>query len=1007
MPPGPEPIPPPPDGDWSALKDAVKRFEDAWRQGPRPAIDDYLPPGEPLRSRALYELVHIDLELRLKAGEAARVEEYLARYPGLAGDRDAALGLIAAEHELRRRREPRLDLNEYLQRFPQYRAELPTQIPRPTVVDSEPPRRPAGPRAEEPPEVTGYEVLTLLGRGGMGVVYKARQKRLNRFVALKMLRGGVHAGPELRARFHVEAEALASLQHPNIVQIYEVDEHAGCPYIAMEFVEGGTLHDLLDGRPAAPRAAAELVETLARAMHAAHLRGIVHRDLKPANILMRRSDGPDSASRGGPVWGSGIEVARFTPKVTDFGLAKHLAEGKGQTATGVIMGTPSYMAPEQARGRVREIGPPTDVYSLGAILFEVLTGRPPFEGQSGVDTLNRVVTEEPPAPSRLRPKVPRDLETICLKCLEKDPARRYGSAEHLADDLRRYLGGEPVAARPAGPGERLVKWVRRRPTRAALYGVTAAASVLMLGTFAWSYTRILAERNQKEKSLQVARKAVDDLYTKMASERLFDEPQLDPLCQELLEKASTLYEELAREHGDNPDVRRDAALAWFRLGEIHRLRDQRREAEEAYGEAIARQEELRRTDPGEPRHRQDLANSHNWLGEVLREEGRSPEAAEGHYRAALELQGQLVADRSGDATCRMEMARSHYNLAIVERETGRPAEARADYDRAVALLTELHDSSPAEPNYRQDLARALVNRGTLHRQDGRPDAAGQDYGRAVDLLTRLHHEFPSRAAYTAELAIALQDRGNLYYSQGRQPDAQREHREALTLLRELVANFTGRPHYRKKKGIVLNNLGTVLSASGNRTEAEESWKQARAVFEELARENPEVADYQALLAMTLGNLGWLRTDEKNWAEARRLIERGVENLRAALESNPRRPEYRLELRNQYQDLGWTLVQLGDHEAAAVAAEGLAGVFPDRAQDGYYGACLIARCVPLTRDSRQALHYTNRSVALLRKAASQASPKLNRIPDEKQVFTPLAAHPDYAAILAELEAKTRK
>jgi serine/threonine protein kinase len=1003
---GPTPVPPSAE-DWTALKDAVKRFESAWHQVPRPGIDEYLPVTDPPRSRVLIELVHIDLELRLKAREAARVEDYLVRFPELTRDLTVNLELIAAEHELRRRDEPGLSLEEYLLRFPQYRAELADWIARPTVVDLDAMPRRADSRVEEPVEIAGYTELSLLGRGGMGVVYRARQKSLNRVVALKMLRAGAHASPELLARFHIEAEALARLQHPNIVQIHEVNEYAGCPFIAMEFLDGGNLHELLNGRPAPPRVAAELVETLARAMHAAHLRGIVHRDLKPANILMRRLENPNPKSERGPIPGTAIELRDYTLKVTDFGLAKHLAEDARHTATGVIMGTPSYMAPEQARGRVHDIGPPADVYALGAILYELLTGRPPFEGESGMDTLRRVVSEEPTAPSRLRPKLPRDLETICLKCLQKDAANRYPTAEHLADDSRRFLNGEPITARPARAGERLVMWLKRRPAWAALMGAVVATSVIGLSSFAWSYAHILNERNQKQKSLQVARQAIDDLYTNMASERLFDEPQLDPLCQKLLEKARTLYEELAREHGDNLDVRRDAALAWFRLGEIHRMRDQRPEAEQAYSEAISRQEELRRDDPGDPRHRQDLANAHNWLGELLREQGRSPDVTEQHYRAALDLQRELVDNHARDATYRMEMARSHYNLAIIERETGRSLEARGDYDRAVALLADLHNSQPTEPNYQQDLARALVNRGILQRQDGTPDAARQDYDRAIDLLTRLHREFPARAAYASELAIALQDRGNLFWSQGRQAEAQREHREALTLLRELVVNFSGRPHYRKKKGIVLNNLGTVLAASGDRKEAERSWNQARTIFEELARETPEVADYQALLGMSLGNLGWLRTDEKNWSEARRCIEEGIEHLQASLRPNSKRPEFRLELRNQYQDVAWTLVQLGDHAAAARAAKGLADVFPDRAQDSYYGACLLARCVPLTREDQQARQYVEQSVTLLRGAASKASPGLQRIPDEKQVFKPLATHPDFAAALSDLEAKVRK
>src|SRR5262245_4003610 len=247
------------------------------------------------------------------------------------------------------------------------------------------------------PAVPGYDILGELGRGGMGVVYKARQVGLNRLVALKMVLAGGYAGPEALARFRSEAEAIAALQHPNIVQIHEVGESGGLPYFSLEYCPGGSLAQKLDGTPLPPKQAAELVETLARAMHAAHQAGVVHRDLKPANVLL---------------------AADGTPKVTDFGLAKRLDTGDGPTKSGAVMGTPSYMAPEQAADG-KAVGPAADVYALGAILYELLTGRPPFRAATSLDTILQVVSEDPVPPSRLNAQAPRDLETACLKCLEK------------------------------------------------------------------------------------------------------------------------------------------------------------------------------------------------------------------------------------------------------------------------------------------------------------------------------------------------------------------------------------------------------------------------------------------------------------------------------------------------------------------------------------------------------------------------------------------------------------
>jgi WD40 repeat protein len=304
----------------------------------------------------------------------------------------------------------------------------------------------------------------------MGVVYQARQAGVNRLVALKMILAGEHAGAQERARFRAEAEAVGRLQHPHIVPVYEVGEVRGQPYLVMEYVDGGSLGHRLAGMPLPPREAAQLVEALARAVHYAHQRGIVHRDLTPANVLL-------SFNRDPP----GGALREAVPKVSDFGLAKFLAGGGAQTQTGALLGTPSYVAPEQAAGRTREVGPAADVYSLGAILYECLTGRPPFRAETRLETLLQVQTAEPGAPRRLNPRIPRDLETICLKCLRKEPARRYASARALADDLRRYLDGEPIQARAVGQAERLGRWCRRNPK---LAGMTALAAVLLLSVAA-------------------------------------------------------------------------------------------------------------------------------------------------------------------------------------------------------------------------------------------------------------------------------------------------------------------------------------------------------------------------------------------------------------------------------------------------------------------------------------------------------------------------------------------
>jgi WD40 repeat protein len=361
--------------------------------------------------------------------------------------------------------------------------------PQRTVGDSPPSTFswPGSAPCEPPPaQVPGYELLAELGRGGMGIVYKAHHKTLNRIVALKMILAGGHAGPLELQRFRQEAEAVARLQHPNIVQIHEIGAHAGLSYLALEYVDGGTLAQKTAGVPQPPREAARLVELLARAVQHAHQNGIIHRDLTPGNVLLS-ADG--------------------APKLTDFGLARSVHDPQKITATGAIVGTPGYLAPEQAQGDPTGVSPATDVYSLGAILYSLVTGRPPFQASSPLKTILETVAREPVPPNRVRPGIPFDLETICLRCLHKEPGRRYATAADLAEDLRRFLADEPIRARPVSRAERAWKWVRRnRAVSLASAGVllTLLAGTAVSTLFALS-TRREADRAAANEALAIQR----------------------------------------------------------------------------------------------------------------------------------------------------------------------------------------------------------------------------------------------------------------------------------------------------------------------------------------------------------------------------------------------------------------------------------------------------------------------------------------------------------------------
>ncbi len=620
------------------------------------------------------------------------------------------------------------------------------------------------------PTVPGYEIGAELGRGGMGVVYRARQTSLGRDVALKMILGGEHASPQVRTRLQTEAELVARMAHPNIVQLYEVGEADGLPYLAMEFVDGGTLADRLGRRPPSPREAASVVATVAEAVHAAHCRNVVHRDLKPANVLL---------------------TAAGAPKIADFGLARSLDGGDRQTVSGQILGTPSFMSPEQASGRRADIGPATDVYALGGILYAALTGRVPFAADTPLATLMLVCHEEVVPPSRVSPRVPRDLDRICLKCLNKAPDRRYASGRELADDLNRYLRGEPVSARPVGAAVRVWKWTRRHPAGAAL----AALGLAALAGGLWYNGRLRGARAESAARAELARSAVDAMAP-LAEEWLAAEPGQDPAQSAVLETALRVYETLAREAGDDPTLRRATALAQFRCGQIYRRTARTDEADRAIDRTIQLQQDLSREYPGEPVYRQDLANSYNDRGELARETRRPEEALE-WYDRAVALQTELVS-ASDRAEYRKQLARSEYNRALALRQLGRPGEALDWLDRAAARLRPVAADNPGDPSYAQELARVYLSRAAVLGETQRVPEAVETCRSAIDVQRGLTARSP-KPVYRYELAVSLFDLGN-YLRAGGDPlnQAPAAYEESRAILAALVDRFPARRTYARQ-----------------------------------------------------------------------------------------------------------------------------------------------------------------------------------------------------------------
>jgi tetratricopeptide (TPR) repeat protein/predicted Ser/Thr protein kinase len=734
-------------------------------------------------------------------------------------------------------------------------ARLDHQRPRPTPL-----------RASVP----GYEILGELGRGGMGVVYKARQKGLNRLVALKMILSGGHASSGDLARFRLEAEAVAKLKHPNIVQIYEIGEHFGQPYFSLEFVDGGSLDKKLAGTPQPAAQAAGWVETMARAMHEAHKEGIIHRDLKPANVLLT---------------GDGV------PKIMDFGLAKRIDEGdSGQTRTGAIMGTPSYMAPEQAEGRIKELGPATDIYSLGAILYDLITGRPPFRGETVMDTLQLVVSAEPVSPVRLHPKVPRDLETICLKCLQKEPAKRYPTSWALAEDLRRFLDGRPIEARPVGALERAWKWAKRRPAAAALAAVSAAVVVALVVGGLWfgqheyrqrleadrlmnvaqaneaealkqeknardEQARAERERRRADQNFVEARQAVDEMLTRVGDRDLANEPRLERVRRDLLIKALTLYQGFVKEQDADPEVRRETARAYRRVGDIQYLLGDFPAAAAAYQSSQGLFEQLAAQFKAKPEYRLELAQVHARRSVMLQGRGDNP-GAEKAATQALKIRTELVAAHPKNRFFRHDLASSFNNLGLLRLPfPGRRPQAVQDFEKAIALFDKLAKEFPDEPKYVLELAKACSNLGGVLTHMSRFADAEKAFLPAVADLNELVKKYPNESDFTRELGQAYSNLGVMHQLNRKPAKAREVYEQAVTLFTDLKNRFPNTPDYRQQLAFSYNNLGNLHHEQKQYPDAVANMEKARDIYVGLAREFRFVPTYRQELARAYYNLG--------------------------------------------------------------------------------------------------------------------------------------------------------
>jgi serine/threonine-protein kinase len=821
-----------------------------------------------------------------------------------------------------------------------------------------------------------YRVLRPHARGGLGEVLVAEDAHLHREVAVKRIRAERADDAHSRSRFLLEAEVTGRLEHPGIVPVHDLGQDAdGRPYYVMKLIRGETLKDAIrrfhqadvPGREPGERRLA-LRQLLGRfvavcnAIAYAHSRGVLNRDCKPDNCLL----GPFNETLVVD-WGLAKAVGR--PEGRDDAAGATLQPTAGTdlaTQTGIALGTPAYMSPEAASGRVPQLGPATDVYSLGATLYCVLVGQPPFSGQDVGQILQQVQQGAWRPPSQVKQDVPPALEAICRKALALRPQDRYATALALAAEVEHWLADEPVTAHREAWPARLGRWGRRH--RGLTAGGLAALAVGMVGlgllavvVSAKNADLALANRRERE-AAELAQQTIEDMTSEDALGFLERQKELRPEQRRFLEQALAYYRQavagtaqeeaqqarqarayqrmgllqqrlglfteaeasyaaalekwqlLAAKNPQVPDYRRDLAGSHYHLGLLLANLGKRSEAEAEYRAALKEQERLVAEHPQVPDYHSELTGSHNRLGILLADLGKWSEA-EGEYRAALKERERLVAEHPQVPDYRRDLAGSHNNLGNVLADLGRRSDAEGEYRAALKELERLVAEHPQVPQYRQDLAGSHLNLGLLQAGLGKRSDAEGEYRAALKEQERLVAEHPQVPDYRQVLAGNHYNLGMLLADQGKRSEAEGEYRAALKEQERLVAEHPQVPDYRHRLAVSHNNLGNVLADQGKRSEAEALYRAALKESERLVAEHPQVPDYRKELAQSHYNVGLLLVDQGKRSEAEGEYRAALKEQERLVAEHPQVPDYRQNLANTHNNLGLLLADLGNRSEA--------------------------------------------------------------------------------------------
>jgi tetratricopeptide (TPR) repeat protein/predicted Ser/Thr protein kinase len=779
------------------------------------------------------------------------------------------------------------------------------------------------------PEIESFEILSLLGEGGMGLVYEAEQQNPRRKVALKVVRAGWGFDDYQTKLFHREVQALARLRHPGIAAIYQAGRSRdGRHYFAMELIRGQPLGDFVRSRQLPIRDRLALFLKVCDAVNYAHQHGVIHRDLKPSNIMI------DSEG---------------VPKVLDFGLARvtdsDVAATTVRTDLGRIQGTLAYMSPEQALGDPGKIDLRSDVYSLGVICYELLTGQLPYQvSRAPIPQALRIILEHPPCkPSTILRSLRGDLETIALKALEKDPERRYQHTTTLAEDLQRFLAHQPILARRTPPTQRMWRWCRRNPALAAVTGLAVAVFLLGFAGITWQWQVSRQNADLAEKNFQKARDAVDQMLTEVGEQSLENVPHMTPVRKALLEKALSFYLDLAGQRSDDPDLRLEIGRAWQRVADITRILGDLDRSRAAHGQAVAVLDELSSQFPNVPEYRRNLAGALFSLGVLLKNEIEDKAEALKAYRRAIDLRATLVAEFPNVPAYRRELAHNYTDLGLVLGDLDHHDESVAELRQGLALRQQLADEFPAAPVYREDLAHAHHWLGSVLMKTNKLQEAEEHFRACMTIREAALAEPAAPAELRADLAHIQMYLGQVLMKMGRAEEAAEEFFRGVANGERMIEGFPNIPEYRKHLAVNLGYLSEALVSLGRLKPAEQAIQNSIIQTQYLVSNFPDSSVYRRGLAWRHYHLAEVLFQADKREEARSQFEQAFADFEEVITRFPKNAQANAQL-------GWVLLacpdpQLRDPHRAATLIEKaieLKPHSPDLQQNLGYAYCCSGR-----------------------------------------------------------------